>query len=207
MVNGRSCGIRRKVICSRLVRPIVVEEPRIRRCFRCSPRRYVYEQGFLGCLPAGIGTVDKPPNRLVGLQTATGLLRVATAKADDKIGSVELPPQGVCVLAQDLIAHIVDQVVLCYRDERGRSEGPLDPNFPDRHGSVVVWTAVTYITSMVWVQQCVDEGSVAVRHEALSSHRSARSRRRYRWRIGQDSRVRARCRELGAAGVLGEIVK
>lgn len=97
-------------------------------------RGHVDDEGLVDRLTAGEVGVDGVTHVLLGPQGAFACaLAIAGHNAQGNVWRVEAPAQRVCILFEDHVAHVVDQVVLSDLDERGRGIGPLDPDLAVQH--------------------------------------------------------------------------
>jgi hypothetical protein len=83
---------------------------------RGAPGWGVDDEGLVDGLAAGIVGVQRPADWLFGTEDPL-LALLARDEAQDEVGRVEVPAEGVGVLAQDKVADIVDEVVLVDGDE------------------------------------------------------------------------------------------
>lgn len=96
--------------------------------------------------------------------------------AEGEIWRIELAAERVGVLAQDHFSHVVDKIVLVYRDQRGRGARPLDPDFA--HDHVAAYREKLFVADAGGIfalgssQQGLDEGRLPVGEEGLSSNGS-----------------------------------
>src|SRR5690606_18965156 len=114
------------------------------------------------------------------------------------VGRIVVAAQRIAVLAEDGIAHIVHQVRLEHRDERGGAVGPLDPDFAVGHwrarlvvllflhravgrqmGQMVVLVVVMILLLLLL------NGVILQVVMVLSRQRPLQRWRRWRWRGGR----------------------
>jgi hypothetical protein len=130
-------------------------------------------EGLVDGLPAREVCLEGPPHGLFGAEVSV-LVLLPRADAEDKVGGVKRPAEGIGVLAQDHVPNVVNEVVLIDGDEGGGGAGSLDPDLAGDH---VAWSygqkgpgAGGVVVMRVGVaQQVLDEGSLAVGEKALAA--------------------------------------
>lgn len=89
--------------------------------------------GVLDGLAAGVMGIERAAHVFVGLQQT--IFCIARVQTDGQVRCIKVLAQRVGVLAQDGIAHVVDEVIFVDGDESMRGTRPLDPNLASRrHG-------------------------------------------------------------------------
>lgn len=112
---------------------------RARRRLRCSPYGHVNDEGLVDVLAAGEVGVECAAHVLLGAQGAVlSSLAIARDDAERDVGGIEAPAEGIGVLFENHVAHVVDQVVLADLDQRGRGILALDPDLAVQHGGAEV---------------------------------------------------------------------
>lgn len=127
---------------------VAVVERDLRRGFWRPPLRHVDDEGLGHLLAAGEKGVEGAAHLLLGPQSAVlPALGVARDDAQGDVGRVEAAAERICVLFENHLAHVVDQVVLADLHERGRGIGPLDPDLAVQHDGAGVcgWTAAEVV--------------------------------------------------------------
>lgn len=101
---------------------------------------YVDDQGLVDRLAAGEVGIEGPAHVLLGPQDSLLALCACVARQDaqGQVWGIEAPAQRVAVLAEDHLAHVVDEVVFADLHQGGRGILALDPDLAVQHAGVEV---------------------------------------------------------------------
>lgn len=216
--RGVDDGHRWEVLCLVACGVVVmgVVERDSRRGLGRSSLGHVDDEGLGDGLAAGEVGVDCSAHLLLGPQGAVlAALGVSRHDAQGDVWGVEALAQRVCVLFEDHVAHVVDQVVLADLHQGGRGIGPLDPDLAVQHGGAEVCSAGKVVggrgragseggVGNVRSKQRLDQACIGGGQDGLAAHnvrrsgfggRGRRQRRwvfgvaRLRWRSGRQRRV------------------
>lgn len=156
-----------------------VGRPAARRCPGGASQGDVDDEGIVYGLSTGEVSIERPRHWLLGPQHPFLLVPVGP-DAEGEVWRIELAAERVGVLAQDHFPHVVYQVVLVYRDERGGGARPLDPDLAHDHvaadGEQLFVADAGVFVALGPAQQGLDEGGLPVGEEGLSSDGGSGSR-------------------------------
>lgn len=96
-------------------------------------KRNLDDEGFLDHLATGKVGIQGTAHGFLGPQGSFLPLWLSRHDAEGEVRGIELAPERVAVLAQDHLAHIVDEVVFEDSDQGGRGAGPPDPDLANSH--------------------------------------------------------------------------
>ena len=131
---------------------LIVSRRGLRRGSGSASQGHFDEQCLVHRVPAGEVNVEGLADGLLGAQCS--LLPVLSWDDPQRdVGRIEAPPQGVCVLLQDHVAHVVDQLVLQHGDQRRRRPGALDPDLATDHAGLDVGIVVGDVIGALLAQR------------------------------------------------------